>query len=144
VQFSEQISWTYGSHNIWLCASRFRSRTAAKLQHAGAGDPGTYGFFVLDKWQVSRKLTVNYGLRYELPTVAYTINGIASELNPNRTALVVATPGFHSNLESTADMLLPPPTTRIGRAPLGIAYRFTYKTVFRGRRRHRLQPEPDQ
>jgi outer membrane receptor protein involved in Fe transport len=26
------------------------------------------GFFVLDNWQVSRKLTVNYGLRYELPT----------------------------------------------------------------------------
>ena len=33
------------------------------------------GFFVLDKWQVSRKLTLNYGLRYELPTVPYTING---------------------------------------------------------------------
>ena len=39
------------------------------------------GFFVLDKWQVSRKLTLNYGLRYELPTVPYTINGVATELN---------------------------------------------------------------
>ena len=37
------------------------------------------GFFVLDKWQVSRKLTLNYGLRYELPTVPYTINGIATD-----------------------------------------------------------------
>ncbi len=39
------------------------------------------GFFVLDKWQVSRKLTLNYGIRYELPTVPYTINGNASYLN---------------------------------------------------------------
>src|SRR5262249_31355402 len=38
------------------------------------------GFFVLDKWQASRKLTLNYGLRYELPTVPYTINGVASIL----------------------------------------------------------------
>ena len=44
------------------------------------------GFFVLDKWQVSRKLTLNYGLRYELPTVPYTINGIASDLNADQTA----------------------------------------------------------
>ena len=39
------------------------------------------GFFVLDKWQVSRKLTLNYGLRYELPTVPYTINGVCQQLN---------------------------------------------------------------
>ena len=43
------------------------------------------GFFVLDKWQVSRKLTLNYGLRYELPTVPYTINGNASFLNADQT-----------------------------------------------------------
>jgi hypothetical protein len=79
------------------------------------------GFFVLDKWQVSRKLTVNYGLRYELPTVAYTINGIASELNPAQTALVVATPGFHFTAPNHSDW-----------APrLGIAYRISEKTVFR-------------
>jgi hypothetical protein len=79
------------------------------------------GFFVLDKWQASRKLTINYGLRYELPTVPYTINGVASILNANQTALVVAKPGFkfiapnHNNW-----------------APrLGIAYRLNDKTVFR-------------
>ena len=53
------------------------------------------GFFVQDKWQISRKLTLNYGLRYELPTVPYTINGIATELNRDNTALVGGTPGFH-------------------------------------------------
>jgi hypothetical protein len=79
------------------------------------------GFFVLDKWQISRKLTINYGLRYELPTVAYTINGNASELNADQTALVVGKPGFRFTYPQHKDW-----------APrLGIAYRITEKTVFR-------------
>ena len=79
------------------------------------------GFFVLDKWQVSRKLTLNYGLRYELPTVPYTINGNASELNKDQTALVVATPGFGFVDPQHKDW-----------APrLGFAYRLSDKTVFR-------------
>ncbi|HLK70016.1 MAG TPA: carboxypeptidase regulatory-like domain-containing protein [Bryobacteraceae bacterium] len=79
------------------------------------------GFFFLDKWQVSRKLTLNYGIRYELPTVAYTINGIATELNPTQTALVGGTPGYHFTAPNHKDW-----------APrLGLAYRFNEKTVFR-------------
>jgi hypothetical protein len=79
------------------------------------------GFFALDKWQVTRKFTLNYGLRYELPTVAYTINGNATELNPNQTALVGGTPGFHFTAPNHADW-----------APrLGFAWRITEKTVFR-------------
>ena len=26
----------------------------------------SYGFYVRDMWQVSRKLTLNYGMRYEI------------------------------------------------------------------------------
>jgi hypothetical protein len=79
------------------------------------------GFFVLDKWQVSRKLTLNYGLRYELPTVPYTINGNATELNPNQTALVGGTPGYRFIAPNHNDW-----------APrLGFAYRISDKTVFR-------------
>jgi hypothetical protein len=79
------------------------------------------GFFVLDKWQVSRKLTLNYGIRYELPTVPYTINGNASILNPEQTQLIVATPG----------MKLIAPNHDNWAPRLGIAYRFNEKTVFR-------------
>ncbi|HTX38996.1 MAG TPA: TonB-dependent receptor [Bryobacteraceae bacterium] len=80
------------------------------------------GFFVQDKWQLSRKLTLNYGLRYELPTVPYTINGVATELNPNQTALVGGTPGFRFISPNHNDW-----------APrAGFAYRITEKTVFRG------------
>ena len=79
------------------------------------------GFFVTDKWQVTRKLTVDYGIRYELPTVAYTINGVATELNPNQTALVGGTPGYHFTAPNHSDW-----------APRGgFAYRITDKTVFR-------------
>ena len=80
------------------------------------------GFFVLDKWQVTRKLTLNYGLRYELPTVAYTANGNATELNANQTAIVGGTKGFHFTYPNHSDW-----------APrLGFAYRINDKTVFRG------------
>jgi hypothetical protein len=80
------------------------------------------GFFVLDKWQVTRKLTLNYGLRYELPTVAYTVNGNATELNPTQTMLVGGTKGFHFTNPNHNDW-----------APrLGFAYRINDKTVFRG------------
>ncbi len=48
-------------------------------------------FYVLDEWQVSHKLTLNIGLRYELPTVPYSVNGIVSELNPSHTALIPTT-----------------------------------------------------
>jgi hypothetical protein len=79
------------------------------------------GFFVTDKWQVTRKLTVDYGIRYELPTVAYTINGVATELNPTQTALVGGTPGYHFTAPNHSDW-----------APrVGFAYRITEKTVFR-------------
>jgi len=79
------------------------------------------GFFVLDKWQASRKLTVNYGIRYELPTVPYTINGNATLLNENQTALVGGTPGYKFIA----------PNHKNWAPRLGIAYRITDKTVFR-------------
>jgi hypothetical protein len=83
------------------------------------------GFFVLDNFQLSRKLTLNYGVRYELPTVPYTVNGNARELNPEQTQLVPANPpqpGFHFIFPNHKDF-----------APrVGIAYRFNDKTVLRG------------
>ena len=80
------------------------------------------GFFVQDKFQVSRKLTLNYGLRYELPTVPYTVNGNATILNPTQTALIGGTPGFHFINPQHKDW-----------APrFGFAYRINDKTVFRG------------
>ena len=82
------------------------------------------GFFIVDNWQASKKLTLNLGLRYELPTVPYTVNGNATKLNEAQTAIIPADapqPGFkfinpnHKNF-----------------APrVGLAYRLTDKTVVR-------------
>jgi outer membrane receptor protein involved in Fe transport len=46
------------------------------------------GFFALDNWQATSKLTINYGLRYDLPTVPYSLNGYARLLNAEETALI--------------------------------------------------------
>jgi hypothetical protein len=83
------------------------------------------GFFVLDNWQVTRKLTLNYGLRYELPTVPYSVNGFARILNADGTALIpdtVPTPGFQF-IKPNHDNWAP---------RIGFAYRVTNQTVVRG------------
>jgi hypothetical protein len=83
------------------------------------------GFFVLDNWQVTRKLTLNYGLRYELPTVPYSVNGFARILNADGTALIPDTiprPGFQF-IKPNHDNWAP---------RVGFAYRLTNKTVVRG------------
>jgi hypothetical protein len=155
-QISNQLSWNHGSHNI-IAGLEFRRLATGRAAvnsprgtftfngtqsgYAPAdfilGHPVSFGtagpeirgrvaswrdgFFVTDKWQATRKLTINYGLRYELPTVPYTINGNASILNPDQSALIVGTPG----------MKLIAPNHDNWAPRLGIAYRFTEKTVFR-------------
>ena len=83
------------------------------------------GFFILDKWQSTRKLTLTFGLRYELATVPYTVNGNGTNLNPGQTALIPANPpvpGFK----------LINPNHRDFAPRLGFAYRATDKWVVRG------------
>jgi len=65
---------------------------------------------------------LNYGLRYELPTVPYTINGNASFLNQDQSALIVAQPGTH----------FIKPQHKNWAPRLGFAYRINDKTTFRG------------
>ncbi|QNI30589.1 TonB-dependent receptor [Alloacidobacterium dinghuense] len=91
------------------------------------------GFFVLDNWQPFRKLTLNYGLRYELPTVPYSLNGYARILNPDQTALIPA-----SNASVAADFTPTPgfkfnaPNHNNWAPRIGFAYRATENTTLRG------------
>src|ERR1700722_18818960 len=91
------------------------------------------GFFVLDNWQVMPKLTVNYGLRYELPTVPYSLNGYTRILNADDTALIPAstatTPG---TFKPTPGFKFIDPTHNNWAPRLGFAYRATETSVFRG------------
>lgn len=83
------------------------------------------GFFVLDNWQVSRKLTLNYGIRYELPTVPYSVNGYHTLLNAEQTAPRPANPP-EPGLKFIA------PNHKNWAPRFGFAYRISDKTVLRG------------
>jgi carboxypeptidase family protein len=90
------------------------------------------GFFVQDTWQIRPDLTLQYGLRYELPTVAYSLNGNGRILNSDFTALVPTSsatsaksytpvPGFKFTGPNHSDW-----------APrFGLSYRATNKIVVR-------------
>jgi len=98
------------------------------------GSVGEYrdGFFIQDNWQASQKLTVLYGVRYELPTVPHSLNGVGRILNSTYTALIPTStattggtytpqPGFQFN-GPNHDLVSP---------RLGLAYRATDKIVVR-------------
>jgi carboxypeptidase family protein len=80
-------------------------------------------FFASDKWDVSRRLTLTLGLRYELPTVAQSPNGTIDFLNPAGTALIPSPP---------ASVPLTDPQHNAFAPRLGFAYRLTDKWVVRG------------
>jgi hypothetical protein len=90
----------------------------------GGGAQWRYGFFIQDKWQVNQRLTLTYGVRYELPTVPQSTTGNGTILNPEQTAFIPSTvpskipfhQGDHNNF-----------------APrIGFAYRMPSKFVMRG------------
>jgi Carboxypeptidase regulatory-like domain len=129
---------TAGSNSTGYAYSDFVLGLAANDQTPIATIKGSVGewrdgFFALDNWQATQRLTINYGLRYDLPTVPYSLNGFARILNAAETALIppstattgaayVPTPGFkfqnpqHDNWGPR----------------IGLAYRATEKLVLRG------------
>jgi hypothetical protein len=129
---------TAGSNSTGYATADFVLGLAANDQTPIATIKGSVGqwrdgFFALDNWQATQRLTINYGLRYDLPTVPYSLNGFARILNVDETALIppssatsgasyVPTPGFkfqnpqHDNWGPR----------------IGLAYRATDKLILRG------------
>ncbi len=56
--------------------------------YPGGAQQWRYGFFIQDKWQASRNLTLTFGLRYELPVVPQSTTGNGTILNPEQTAFI--------------------------------------------------------
>jgi outer membrane receptor protein involved in Fe transport len=85
-----------------------------------------YFFFAQDRWQVNPKLTVNYGLRYEVYPYPSGINpGDQSYYDPKTNTALIS--GFGPN-----DARINIKTQYDNFAPrLGVAYRFDEKTVIR-------------
>ena len=82
------------------------------------------GFFINDTWQVSRNVTLNLGLRYELNTPVQTYTGLATMLAEDLTTIIPSTlpsEGFKFHDPNYKDI-----------APrLGATYRLGEKTVVR-------------
>jgi hypothetical protein len=91
------------------------------------------GFFVQDNWQVSQKFTLQYGLRYELPQVAYSLNGVGRILDPTWTSLYPAAGGSNpANAQKYPGFKFSGPQHSNISPRIGFSYRVTDKTVIRG------------
>ena len=82
------------------------------------------GFFFMDKWQASPKLTISCGVRYELPTVPESTNGYGTILDPTQTHFI----------PSTVPEKIPyiDPYHKAWEPRVGFAYRIGQKWVIRG------------
>ena len=79
----------------------------------------TFAFYARDQWQISRKLTINYGLRYEIYPYSQGGNGIGG-IHYNVATNIVQLTG--KNVDTGKGYVTP---------RLGIAYRLDDKTVLR-------------
>ena len=93
------------------------------------------GYFAMDTWQVTNKLTLNLGFRYEVPGVYVPRHGWADTFNPNGNQFRALASRERFDLVSSSQH----PAAGVRNenwddwSPrLGVAYRINEKTVFRG------------
>ena len=79
--------FTSGLGVIGEIATNFTYNNKGVAQPAGAGGPKAYRFFETeayfgDTWKATSKLTISYGVRYQLYSVPYEVNGNESVQSP--------------------------------------------------------------
>ena len=92
-----------------------------------------WALFAQDSWKVTRKLTVDYGLRWDISTAVVEEYGRVAEFDPNTPN---ANAGGHlgaTMFANTCNCTFYRPSYPYGYGPrLGIAYQLNSKTVLRG------------
>jgi len=106
-----------------------RSKYEISAHHVVEYNQRMHFFYGQDDWRMSRKLTLNLGLRYELATPPFETNNQLSNFNPATSptgGLVVASGGsiFNRALINRNDLNFAP--------RFGLAYSVDSKTVVRG------------
>jgi hypothetical protein len=159
------IEWNYGQTNNASGVFNFDNRITAQnpLSPAGSGYPFAsfllgypyagvateialsssrqwyHGLYVTDTWQVSRKLTLNYGVRWDFPGAFWEKHDSALVFLPDRTSSLASKTGLPlkgelalTNTPEYSRRTIHPPYWNLFAPRLGFAYRFNDKTVFRG------------
>lgn len=138
-----QVSFFHGSNDKGLFDYSGNHFTGLSVSDMLAGFVGTYsigvadryfktenwetGYFAQDDWNVTRRLTLNLGLRYDLFTFPYEVNNYQSDFDlASATLIQASTEGYSRSMVHTNFTNVSP--------RLGFAYDITgqAKTVVRG------------
>jgi hypothetical protein len=126
-------SCTYGNSDAALFTGVMSGDTTPIFQVKEDPTQWRDGFFVQDTWQVTKNLTLDLGVRYELPLAPYSGNGFGRVLDPTFSTLLptstASTPGSYApvpgfRFTSTSHNNVGP--------RVGFAYRATERIVIRG------------
>jgi len=92
----------------------------------------TWGLFIQDSWKVTRKLTVNYGLRWDYNTPERETYGRLGQLGGGANSLAGGIPGTTVYAANCGCQFYQPAYPFALGPRLGVAYQINPKTVFRG------------
>lgn len=116
-----------GANNSWYHLADFFAGARSSYQlatqvEAKVRQRGNF-FFLQDDWKVSRKLTLNLGLRYDVMTPVFDADNRLANFDPGTNRIVVATDEDRSLQRQPRNTFAP---------RLGAAYQLDDKTVVRG------------
>jgi hypothetical protein len=126
-------SCTYGAADASLFLGVMSGDTTPLFQVKEEVTQWRNGFFVQDTWRISKQLTLEYGLRYELPMVPTSANGFARLMDPTYTKLIPPTTATTpTGYTPVSGLALTGPNHKDIAPRLGFAYRVTDRVTVRG------------